>query len=299
MTDEPTAKCLLPLLEQLFEEKGYPVAAFENLANPEEWELSIYVDSESSAQTLGMVHALSAEFAANLSFNSEEIPDIDWVSMTQSQLHPVRTGRIIVHGSHDREVPAPNDIAICLDAGMAFGTGHHGTTAGCLLALDKLSKKRSFRQVLDLGTGSGVLAIAAAKLHRAKITAADNDPVAIEIARRNTRMNDMANRIDCVVSDGFHNRRIAEGTSYDLVMANILAGPLKKMARDIAKNTAPGGYVILSGLLPHQKSAIATNYRIQNLVMNNWFVLDNWLTLILRKPVRQDQATASRPFAGS
>ncbi len=266
-TDEKTAKILRGILEAAFEDEGLPVAAFEDLKCPGQWEVSVYAETAKTEEVHAKITALATQNDIEIEFRREDIPDIDWVSKTQSGLRPVRAGRIIVHGTHDRSVPKPNDISVCLDAGMAFGTGHHGTTAGCLLALDRQTRRRSFRQILDLGTGSGVLAIAAAKLHNATIVASDNDPVAVSTARWNIKENSVASKIRCVVSDGFQNGTIRANAPYDLILANILAGPLRRMARDLARHLAARGMVILSGLLPHQKAAIVATYRSQGLVL--------------------------------
>jgi ribosomal protein L11 methyltransferase len=210
---------------------------------------------------------------------AEAIPDADWVSETQKALPPVRAGRFLVHGSHDR-----GDIAsiwaIEIDAGRAFGTAHHGTTKGCLIAIDRLVAPA--RTVLDLGTGSGVLAIAAAKAlsHRARIAAADLDPIAIEVARENCRKNGAAG-LRLFVGDGLKPASAYRAAPFDLVMANILAKPLLKLAPRLRALTRRGGSLILSGLLSGQAREILARYRATGFRLVRRSDLEGWATLTL------------------
>src|SRR5690606_32257980 len=172
------------------------------------------------------------------------VPDENWVEVSQSALPPVTAGRFTIHGSHDRGVVPRGPNSLLIDAGEAFGTAHHATTQGCLLALDELTRRRGFQRVLDLGCGSGVLAIAAARaLPRAEIEASDNDPQAIAVARANARCNGVAGRIRMRVAEGLPRGRIRDG-SYDLILANILADPLVALAPDVARALAPGGVAV-------------------------------------------------------
>ena len=176
-------------------------------------------------------------------------------------LKPVRAGRFLVFGRHDRDRLKPNDLGIEIEAGQAFGTGHHGTTAGCLIAIAQEAKTRPIRNALDVGSGSGVLAIALAKLAKARVLASDIDPVATRVAEENVRLNGVAAHVRCITAAGLNGRAFAERTPADLIVANILAGPLAALAPAIRRAVAPGGTVILSGLLPEQRARIVATYR--------------------------------------
>lgn len=283
--DESAARAAFAILEPLFEEDGVPVALFKagNGNGPgERWCVSIYAD-EADARAIA-ARAASALGSAGLptSLERELIEDADWMAQTLRELAPVRAGRFIVHGSHDHAAPRANDWAVTIDAGLAFGTGHHGTTAGCLEALSHLLRRGRLTNVLDVGTGSGVLAIAAARATNAAILATDIDPVAVQVAMTNARLNGVGSRIRALTAPGFGHRDIAGAAPFDLIMANILANPLRAMARDLTRHTAQGGTVILSGLLPNQRTAIAATYRSLGLRFERATVRDGWLTLVLR-----------------
>ncbi len=219
---------------------------------------------------------------APLSCAAEALPDADWVSETQKALPPVRAGRFLIHGSHDRARIA-SQWAIEIDAGRAFGTAHHGTTKGCLLALDGLAALAAPRAALDLGTGSGVLAIAAAKAcrHRARIAAADLDPIAIEVARENCRKNGAAG-VRLFVGDGL-TPALAYSEPFGLVMANILAKPLLKLAPRLRALTRRGGILVLSGLLSGQAREVLARYRATGFRLVRRRDLEGWGTLTLRR----------------
>jgi ribosomal protein L11 methyltransferase len=218
---------------------------------------------------------------AAMSCAVEAIPDADWVSETQKALPPVRAGRFLVHGSHDRGGIA-SIWAIEIDAGRAFGTAHHGTTKGCLAAIDRLAAPA--RTVLDLGTGSGVLAIAAAKAlsHRARIAAADLDPIAIEVARENCRKNGAAG-VRLFAGDGLKPASAYRAAPFDLVMANILAKPLLKLAPRLRMLTRRGGALILSGLLSGQAREVLARYKAAGFRLVRRSDLEGWATLTLKR----------------
>jgi ribosomal protein L11 methyltransferase len=224
----------------------------------------------------------SLELPAPASCAAEAIPDADWVSETQKALPPVRAARFVVHGSHDRGRVA-SQWAIEIDAGRAFGTAHHGTTRGCLLALHGLTGLPEPRAVLDLGTGSGVLAIAAAKVfrHNARVAAVDLDPIAVAIARENCRKNGAAG-VRLFVGDGFRPA-LAYFEPFDLVMANILANPLLKLAPRLRALTRPGGVLVLSGLLSGQAREVLARYRATGFRLERRRDLEGWATLTLRR----------------
>src|SRR5690606_30118338 len=173
---------------------------------------------------------------------------------------PVRAGRFLVHGAHDRDARRPGDIAIEIDAGLAFGTGHHGTTAGCLEMLERVARRERPRNALDLGTGSAVLAIALARLARIPVLATDIDPVAVRVAAENVRINEAAAYVATATAPGFHHSAFAAAKPFDLIVANILARPLMRLAPDMARHVAPGGSLILSGILDSQRRAVIAAY---------------------------------------
>lgn len=214
-----------------------------------------------------------------------DVPQADWVAITQSNLHPVRAGRFFVHGSHDREHAHSNRWAIEIDAGQAFGTAHHGSTLGCLVAIDDLAKREPVQNVLDIGTGTGVLAIAAARAWNACAIATDIDPIAVNVARANFRLNGTSGQTTAITASGLRHRLIRNGGPYDLIIANILARPLKDMARDIARITRTGGIVILSGITKKQAEGVAAAYRAACFTHLRRFTVSDWVTLVLRRRV--------------
>lgn len=212
------------------------------------------------------------------------LPDIDWIQLSQEGLPPVRAGRFFVYGAHDAgEVPR-GVIPIRIEAGMAFGTGHHETTALCLGAMSDLAKRRRYANVLDLGCGTGLLAIGAAKLWRRKVLASDIDPVAIEVTRENAVANGEATLIHGLVADGLAHPALAGHAPYDLILANILAEPLTRLARDLAPMLERGGALVLSGLLRWQENLVLSFYRPQGLVLRAIRRQNMWSALVLEKP---------------
>jgi ribosomal protein L11 methyltransferase len=222
----------------------------------------------------------------------EQIAEQDWVAASLAGLKPVAAGRFAVHGSHDRGAIKPNVTGIEIEAALAFGTGHHGTTRGCLLALDALAKRGRLRRVLDVGTGTGVLAIAAARTFHTPIVATDIDPVAVAAARSNARLN----RVPAFVNPKRAVGPRGIGGRYDLIFANILLGPLTRMASPLAKLAAPGASVVLSGLMPSQANAALSAYRAQGLVLEGKRILEDWATLTMRRPKRKPPRPRPRRF---
>jgi len=188
------------------------------------------------------------------------LPDQDWIRLSQEGLPPVRAGRFFVHGAHDAGVVPHGVIPMRIEAGMAFGTGHHETTAQCLSVLSDLARKRGFTNVLDLGCGTGLLAIGAAVLWKRAVLASDIDPVAVEVTIANARANRVAPMIRAVVADGLSHPTLAAGAPYDLIIANILAGPLTRLAPGITAALAPAGVLVLSGLLNNQENMLLSFY---------------------------------------
>lgn len=216
----------------------------------------------------------------------EPLPDQDWIKLSQEGLPPVRAGRFFIYGAHDAGVVPPGVIPIRIEAGMAFGTGHHETTSLCLAALSDLAKKRRFANVLDLGCGTGLLAIGAAKLWRKRVIASDIDHVAVEVTRENARANGTAPLVRAVTADGLVSPVLAAGAPYDLIVANILAGPLTQLAPQIAHALAPRGMLVLSGLLRWQENLVLGFYRPQDLILRKTHRDGPWSALVLEAASR-------------
>jgi ribosomal protein L11 methyltransferase len=276
--DEPTARRLAAYLGESLDDAV--CAAFEGDGG--RWQIAIHFRDPPDEASLRALVATSAGHAAADALSIEPVESADWVKQSLAGLKPVRAGRFIVHGAHDRARIKPNDIGIEIEAALAFGTGHHGTTRGCLLALDKLAKRRRAARVLDLGTGSGVLAIAAAKILHARVTASDIDRVAVEAARTNARLNRAGSAVTFVRAKGTHARAIAHGAPYDLIFANILLGPLLRLAAPLSRLAGSHARVVLSGLLPGHANAVLAIYCAQGFVLERRIPLDGWVTLVLK-----------------
>jgi len=282
-TDEKTARALQKAYEFAFEDDGYAISAFEDQDAEDSWEVSVYVETDLAEALQTRMLSLAGDNGLKIELAREDLEDTDWVAKTLRELTCVHAGQFIVHGSHDADKPRPHEIAVQIDAGLAFGTGHHGTTAGCLDMLARVLKRRSFDNVLDLGTGSGVLAIATAKATPCFVLATDIDPVSTTTARDNAKINGVQAYVECITSVGFTNARMHQQAPYDLILANILAKPLQSLALDIAAHTAPGGTIILSGLLPHQRAPLVATFRLQGVTLEHYHIRDGWLTLLLHK----------------
>lgn len=226
-----------------------------------------------------------APFEANLpdlEITVSQVPETDWVGQSLRDLKPVTAGRFFIHGRHNAAKGSANRVKIQIEAGPAFGSGHHETTRGCLLAIELIARRTRPQRPLDLGCGSGVLAIAMAKSWRVRTLASDIDPVAIRTALDNAKLNGVSDRVRAVTADGFRHRLLRQNAPYDLIVANILAGPLRSLAPALARHITPGGYVILSGLLSSQEREVATAFGRQGLVRWRRLALNGWVTLILR-----------------
>src|SRR5688572_10623960 len=210
------------------------------------------------------------------------LPDQDWIKSSQEGLPPVRAGRFFVYGAHDAGQVPHGVIPMKIEAGLAFGTGHHETTALCLAALSELARERSFRNVLDLGCGTGLLAIGAAKLWKRRVLASDIDPVAVVVTRDNARANGAGPLVQAVTADGLTSPVLANAAPYDLLIANILAGPLTQLAPSIQKALAPGAVLLLSGLLTNQEKLVTSFY--QSLRFVGARRAGPWSALVLEKP---------------
>ncbi len=245
-------------------------------------------------------------------FVVSELPQTDWPAQVRRGLHPIKAGRFVVHGSHDSDRVPDGSVALLVDAAMAFGTGHHGTTQGCLRALDRLAATGFVgRNVVDMGCGTAVLAMAAAKIWPNPVLATDIDPVAVEVAAANLEVNDLVGRVACLEAAGFDSPRLHEAAPFDLVLANILKGPLLALAPDMARHIAPGGHAILSGILDEQAEEIRETYGNSGFDPLEAETIEGWTTVLLcrqqkRKPRplqaksgRKDRAPArSFPFIG-
>ncbi|HTO41379.1 MAG TPA: 50S ribosomal protein L11 methyltransferase [Rhizomicrobium sp.] len=212
------------------------------------------------------------------------LPDADWIRLSQEGLPPVRAGRFFVYGAHDRGRVPDGVIPIRIEAGLAFGTGHHETTALCLSVLSALARKRRYRNVLDLGCGTGLLAIGAAMLWRQRVLASDIDVVAVEVTRENALSNGVGPWVRALTADGMSHPVLEAQGPYDLLMANILAGPLCRMAPDIARGVARGGTLVLSGLLRWQENQVLSFYRPHGLVFRDVRRQGQWSALVLERP---------------
>ncbi len=282
-TTEARAGAILDLMTEVFGEEDFAIATTEIDERKDIWEASVYMTFDDEAQVSERLQALLSAEHGDLSIEREVIPDIDWVSKSLEGLSPVRAGRFLVHGSHDRDKVAVNDIAIEIDAGQAFGTGHHGTTAGCLEVFDRVVRSRTVRNALDLGTGSGVLAIAVRKLKPVPILATDIDPVATAVARENIKRNGIASGITVATAPGFHSDAFDKTGPFDLIIANILARPLIKMAPQLVKHLAPGGSVVLSGILASQRWKVLAAYNGARLRHIRTIWRNGWVTIHLDK----------------
>jgi len=323
-TDGRTAQRLADGLTEALDPGETAIAAFE--AADRSWTVEIYFEHAPDEAAVRRLVADLAGDAAGQALVFSPVAARDWVAASLDGLPPVRAGRFFVHGAHHRARVPANRIGIEIEAALAFGTGHHGTTRGCLLALDRIAKpsrsraapapplpdplrargervgvRGRFREseqlrnssaepprggwrVLDVGTGTGVLAISAARALRGAVIAGDIDPVSVRLARENARLNRVPS-LAIIHARGLADRRFQNAAPYRLVFANILLGPLKGLAKPIATLAAPGAFVVLSGLLPSQANAALAAYRAHGLVLERRIPLEGWMTLVLRRPV--------------
>ena len=258
-------------------------------ARPDEWRLDAYFEAEPSPADLALLRALVPS-ARESEPRVERVEEQDWVVMSQEGLEPIHAGRFFVHTSTHRDNIPPTSVPLQIDAGRAFGTGQHETTTGCLLALDRLrTAGATFANILDLGTGTGLLAFAAMKLWpAARAAASDIDPVSIEVTAENAAINRIAlgrarGQLELAVAAGLDHPRLAARAPYDLIIANILAGPLIELAPSVAGSLEAGGRLILAGLLDHQAERVAAAYRRQGLMASFRIERGEWPTLVMRK----------------
>ncbi len=286
VADSDQARSLTGALSELVEPAPDAVSMFES---PTGWTIEGYYSEQPDLAALTQQLAAAMPFALPV-LEEVAVPDENWVAISQAALPPVVAGRFTVHGTHDRDRIPRGPNALIIDAGEAFGTAHHATTLGCLLAIDRLTRRRTFRNVLDVGCGSGVLAIAAARaLPHARVAASDNDPLAVDVARSNAEVNAVAGRLRPVVMEGLE-RAATKAGRYDLILANILAEPLIGLAPDVARVLKPGGIAVLSGLLNRQAAQVAAAYRSFGLSLVEHRRIVGWSTLTLIR--RRDGGSA-------
>ncbi|ESX67691.1 MULTISPECIES: 50S ribosomal protein L11 methyltransferase [unclassified Mesorhizobium] len=265
-----------------FDDEGLPVAVLEVDEDRDIHEVSLYADDNVDAVEARLRDIL-AGLSLSKSIEREALPDIDWVARSLEGLKPVRAGRFFVHGAHDRRKRHSGELAIEIEAGLAFGTGHHGTTAGCLEMLEQVIEREHPRNALDLGTGSAVLAIAVAKLAHIPVLATDIDPVAVKVAAANARLNHVKALIETVAAPGFHHPIFAARAPFDLIIANILARPLMRLAPQMAGHIARGGSIVLSGILERQRDAVIAAYVGQKFRHVRTLHREGWVTIHLKR----------------
>jgi len=284
---EHEARAVADLIVESFEPAEAASTAFETEeawpGGGKAWLVEAYFGFEPDEEGLRelVAAAAGAAAAARVEFGLTE--KRDWVANSLAGLAPVRVGRFLVHGAHDRPRVKPNDVAVEIEAGLAFGTGHHGTTRGCLMHFDRLLKRRRPRYVLDVGCGAGVLAIAAAKVLKRKVWLGDLDPVAVEVANANARLNGVAAQCQALVSRGVENVLMRGGAPYDVVFANILARPLRLLAPSLAAVTARDGEAIVSGLLLADVPGVLAAWRAQGFFLRARIDLEGWASLRLTR----------------
>ena len=256
------------------------VGVFELEDGSELWEVGAYFSEKPDDISLAL---LAAVFQAE-EFKISELPQIDWVSKVQRSLKPVIAGRFFVYGSHDSDKVPPDCEPLLIEASMAFGTGHHGTTKGCLLALEQLIKVGfKAKNVIDVGCGTAVLAMAAARIFSANVIASDIDSVAHSVAKMNIIANGLDQNIQCFEASGFAHEQIKTKNPFDLIFANILLAPLLGLATDISKYSLSGGYVVLSGILSEQAELVVKKYTGVGFSLFKQIEIGEWVTIIFRK----------------
>ncbi len=289
-TDEQTARKVSDLVAEGFAADELAVSLVE--IGPDAWRVIIYFEDAPDEKALRKLVEAAAGSAAANTLRLERVAAKDWVAESLAGLEPVRAGRFIVHGAHDRAKVPLNRIGIEIEAALAFGTGHHGTTHGCLLALDRTCKTQSNRplRIFDLGTGTGVLAIASARALHRHVLASDNDGLSVHAARGNARLNRAGPLVEVIKADGVVSLR--RRGPFDLIFANILLRPLQRFATPLTKLVAPGGRLILSGLLKAQANAAIAAYH--SLVLEHRIDIDGWTTLTMKKPHRRARVVRRR-----
>jgi ribosomal protein L11 methyltransferase len=269
------------------------VSAFETASD--EWRLEAYPQSPALTPDLLAQLALAAAASGGelVEIGEEKLPDRDWLSQNQLAFPPLRIGRVFVYGSHYRGRVPPGAVGIALDAATAFGTGEHPSTRGCLMALQALAQQRRIAHPLDIGTGTGILSIAAAKLLRCRVLASDIDAGSVAVARHNVARNGVAGLVRVGHAQGYRGPLVRR-RHHDLILSNILARPLALLAADLARHLAPGGHAVLSGLLRRQEPIVLAPHRGLGIVLERRIVIDGWSTLILRAAAAPEMTMGAR-----
>jgi ribosomal protein L11 methyltransferase len=264
---------------------SYATATFVEDEAEGMWRLTAYTVGQPSADQLVAAVAIAAARAEMIEPSVECLPlaDVDWVAVSRSAVEPVSAGRYFIRPSHFEEPSPSGAVVLTIDASTAFGSGDHGTTRGCLLALDQLARERKVAHPLDLGCGSGILALAMARTWRQPVMASDIDEEAVRVTTENARINDIADLVETHCSAGI-DHVVANTGPFDLIVANILLGPLVEMGSDIARHLNPDGIVVLSGILGYQEKDLRTAYADAGLKFIRRIALDGWHTLVLAKP---------------
>ena len=278
--DERRARAVADIIVETFDPTETAAAAFEE-DNGAYWAVEIYFAAAPDEESIRDLIAAVSDVETGQKAQFSQIAKQDWVQNALSGLKPVRAGRILVHGAHDRAHRRPNDIGVEIEAALAFGTGHHGTTLGCLRALDQILKRRRPRHILDVGTGTGVLAIAAARLLRQTVACGDIDLVAVDTARVNAQSNGARAFVRPVLAAGLRHPSLIG--QYDLIFANILAKPLRLLAPAIAQAASFDAELVLSGLLGRDVAGVLAAYRAQNFFLAQRSDIDGWATLRLSR----------------
>jgi ribosomal protein L11 methyltransferase len=278
--DEQTARHVVDLLTESFFEGQAAITAFAHRDG--RWDITVHFADPPEEDSIRGLVRLAAGDAVVESMVFDRVEAKDWVRESLEGLVPVPAGRFVVHGRHDRAKVPANKLGIEIEAALAFGTGHHGTTRGCLLLLDLVLRSHMPRRVLDLGSGTGVLAIAAAKALHRRVLASDIDPLAASVARDNARLNGVGNLVQSICAVGFSAPQFKARAPFDLVLANILANPLRQLATPLAAHLAPSAMVILSGLLPHQAGGVIAAYRARGLVLLRQIRIEGWSSLLMQ-----------------
>jgi ribosomal protein L11 methyltransferase len=279
--DERAARRIADLLTEGLADGEAAVAAFAGPTG--RWDITMHFAEAPDQSAIRDLIALAAGDEVARAVRFDVVESKDWVKATLEDLVPVHAGRFIVHGQHDRAKVPPNKLGIEIEAALAFGTGHHGTTRGCLVLLGHVLKAHRPRRVLDLGTGTGVLAIAAAKALHDQVLASDIDALSVKVAAENARLNGVGPLVEVTWGSGFSAPRLRQRKPFDLVLANILANPLRQMATAMSGHLAGGARVILSGLLSPQAPSVIAAYRARGLVLEREIRIDGWSSLLLRK----------------
>jgi ribosomal protein L11 methyltransferase len=276
---------LADLMVESFDPADTAAAAFEDRVNgADPWVVEAYFTAAPDEERVRAVVVAAAGKAVARKVRFGRVQACDWVAHSLEGLAPVRVGRFLVHGAHDRGVAGAHEIGIEIEAALAFGTGHHGSTRGCLALLERVAKRRRPRTVLDLGTGSGVLAIAAARRFHVAVSAGDIDAIAVATAKANAKRNRAGALVRPVQARGIDHPTLKSGAPYDLVTANILAAPLRKLAPALSRVLAPGGEIVLAGLLPRDVQGVVSAYRAQNIALVRRLDVEGWATLLMRRP---------------